>query len=78
MLQARNILYAPDYVANAGGVLNGCIEILGWTAEHAVRKVDEIYDTILKIFGDAQTQGLTTNKAADQLAENRLRQKSGH
>jgi len=73
MLQERNILYAPDYVANAGGVFNGCTELLGWDAEHAVRKVDEIYDTILRIFESAQAQGLTTNKAADQLAEDRLR-----
>ncbi len=72
-LRDRNILYAPDYVANAGGVLNGCVELLGWEAEHASRKVDEIYDTILRIFESAEAQGITTNKAADQLAEDRLR-----
>jgi len=72
MLQDRNILYAPDYVANAGGILNGCVEILGWEAERASRKVDEIYDTILRIFESAQAQGITTSKAADQLAEDRL------
>jgi len=74
MLQDRNILYAPDYVANVGGVLNGCVELLGWEAEHASRKVDEIYNTVLRIFESAQTQGITTNKAADRLAEDRLRQ----
>ena len=73
MLRERNILYAPDYVANAGGVLNGCIEVLGWDSEHALRKVDAIYDTILSIFENAQAEGITTNKAADQLAEQRLR-----
>ena len=73
MLQDRNILYAPDYVANAGGVLNGCTELLGWEAEFAARKVDEIYDTILRIFESAQAEGITTNKAADRLAEERLR-----
>jgi leucine dehydrogenase len=73
MLRERNILYAPDYVANAGGVLNGCTELLGWTAEHGLRKVDEIYDTTLRVFESAQAQGLTTNKAADRLAEDRLR-----
>ena len=72
-LRDRNILYAPDYVANAGGILNGCVEILGWEAEHASRKVDEIYDTILRIFETAQAEGITTNKAADRLAEDRLR-----
>jgi leucine dehydrogenase len=73
MLQERNILYAPDYVANAGGVLNGCIEVLGWDAEHSSRKIDEIYDTILRIFESAEAQGITTNQAADRLAEDRLR-----
>ena len=73
MLRERNILYAPDYVANAGGVLNGCIELLGWKAEHALIKVDGIYDTMLSIFESAQAQGITTNEAADRLAEDRLR-----
>jgi leucine dehydrogenase len=73
MLRERNILYAPDYVANAGGVLNGCIELLGWEAEHALRKVDGIYDTMLSIFESAHAQGITTNEAADRLAEDRLR-----
>ena len=73
MLRDRNILYAPDYVANAGGVLNGCREVLGWEAKHALGKVDEIYDTLLKIFRSAKSEGITTNKAADRLAEDRLR-----
>ena len=73
MLRKRNILYAPDYVANAGGVLNGCIEVLGWEAEHALRKVDGIYDTMMSIFESAQAEGITTNEAADRLAEDRLR-----
>ena len=73
MLRERNILYAPDYVANAGGVLNGCTELLGWQTDYALRKVDEIYDTTLRIFQSAQAQGLTTNEAADMLAEERLK-----
>jgi len=73
MLRDRNILYAPDYVANAGGVLNGCVEVLGWDPEHALRKVDEIYDTILRIFQSAEAEAITTNQAADRLAEERLR-----
>lgn len=73
MLRNRNIRYAPDYVANAGGVLNGCVEVLGWKPEHALRKVDGIYDTILRIFQSAETEGITTNQAADRLAEDRLR-----
>jgi leucine dehydrogenase len=72
MLRDRSILYAPDYVANAGGVLNGCIELLGWTPELASQKVNEIYNTVLHIFKSAEQQNLTTNEAANQLAEQRL------
>jgi leucine dehydrogenase len=73
MLRERSILYAPDYVGNVGGVLNGCIELLGWDAEHTLRKIDGVYDTMLSIFESAQAQGITTNEAADRLAEERLR-----
>lgn len=73
MLRDSRILYAPDYVANAGGVLNGCVEVLGWKPELALSKVMEIYDTVLRIFESAEAQGIPTNKAADQLAEERLR-----
>jgi len=73
MLKERNILYVPDYVANAGGVFNGCTELLGWEPERAAKKVDQIYDSVLTIFENANTQGITTNEAANRLAEDRIR-----
>src|SRR6185369_8698948 len=73
LINERNILYAPDYVANAGGVLNGCRELFGWTEAQALSKIDDIYDTILRIYESARAQEITTNKAADRLAEDRLR-----
>lgn len=78
MLRARHILYAPDYVANVGGVFNGCTELLGWETERASRKVDEIYDTILRVLESAHAQGIPTNQAADRLAEDHLRDKGGN
>ena len=72
ILREKNILYAPDYVANAGGILNGCTELLGWKPEEAARKIDEIYDTTLQILTGARREGISTNKAADRLAEYRL------
>ena len=72
MLRNRNILYAPDYVANVGGVLNGCTELLGWTSEQAATKMLAIYDTVLRIFKIAEEEGITPNEAADRLAEERL------
>jgi leucine dehydrogenase len=62
----------PDYLANVGGVLNGCTELLGWEAAEATKRIDEIYDTALAIFESAKAKGIPTNKAADQLAEDRL------
>jgi leucine dehydrogenase len=73
MLRQRSILYAPDYVANAGGVLNGCIELLGWEPDVAYRKVIGIYDTVLRILKSAEEEGIPTNEAADRLAEERLK-----
>ena len=72
-LEARGILYAPDYVANAGGMINGCIELLGWTRAAARAKLDRIYDTLLNVFQLAQAANIPTYQAADQLAERRLK-----
>jgi leucine dehydrogenase len=74
VLERAGILYAPDYVANAGGIINGCIELLGWERERARRQVEEIYDTLLSIFDLARRDGVPTSAAADRLAEERLRE----
>lgn len=75
MLKERDILYAPDYAADAGGIINGSIEVPGW--ERALKKVDEIYDTLLTISEIAQTDKLPTDKVADRLAEEQLRKRMG-
>jgi leucine dehydrogenase len=71
-LQRRGILYAPDYVANAGGVINVYGEVAGWDAQRALDKADDIYDTILKVFDIAEAKKIPTYEAADRLAELRL------
>src|ERR671933_2608537 len=71
-LEERGILYAPDYVANAGGVINVYSELAGWDAERSLRKADEIYDTVLGVFEIARADGVPTYVAADRLAERRL------
>jgi leucine dehydrogenase len=65
-------LYAPDYVANAGGVINGCRELLGWEAADAAVKVDQIYDTMLELLSKSRDEGMPPFRKADQLAEQRL------
>ena len=77
MLEQRNILYAPDYVANAGGIINGCIELLGWEPAFARDKVLAIHETLLNIFAIASTEKIPTYRAADQLAERRLAAAAG-
>ena len=73
MLEKRAILYAPDYVANAGGVINVYGEIAGWDPQRALRKADEIYATTLGVFELAKSEKIPTYRAADRLAERRLK-----
>ena len=72
-LEEKGILYAPDYVANAGGVINVYSELAGWSSARAFRKADEIYDTILKVFSIAKSDSVPTYVAADRLAEQRIK-----
>ena len=72
-LERRNILYAPDYVANAGGVINVYSELAGWTSARSFRKADEIYETVRKVFEIAKEEKVPTYLAADRLAEQRIR-----
>jgi leucine dehydrogenase len=70
----RGILYAPDYVINAGGLINVYGELHGWDTERSKRKAGEIYQTLLRIFETAEAQGLPTASAADRVAEERIAQ----
>jgi leucine dehydrogenase len=72
VLDQKGILYAPDYVANAGGVINVYSELAGWSSARAFRKADEIYDTVLRVFKIAKTDKVPTYVAADRLAEQRI------
>ncbi|MCZ6872241.1 MAG: leucine dehydrogenase [bacterium] len=73
-LQARNILYAPDFAINAGGVINIAAELEaeGYDRARALSNVWGIYDTVQDVFDLAEAQNLTTNRAAIVLAERQL------
>jgi leucine dehydrogenase len=72
-LQARGIVYAPDYVANAGGVIwLAGYETLGWDDTHMRTRLAAIEDTLADVFADAESQGITTAAAADRLARARI------
>jgi leucine dehydrogenase len=72
-LQARDIVYAPDYVANAGGVIwLAGYETLGWDDVHMRTRLAAIEQTLDDVFADAETHGITTAEAADRLARARI------
>lgn len=71
-LHERGILYAPDYVVNAGGLINVYGELEDWTRERSLRKAGEIYYTMLAIFEKASEAGIPTYEAADHIAEERI------
>ncbi|HLT23212.1 MAG TPA: Glu/Leu/Phe/Val dehydrogenase dimerization domain-containing protein [Bacteriovoracaceae bacterium] len=72
ILKDKGILYAPDYLVNAGGVMNVSIEFDGWSDSKSRRMVDTIYDKTLEVFQIADEQNIPVNRAADVMAENRI------
>jgi leucine dehydrogenase len=76
LLAARGILYAPDYAVNAGGILNISEELASepYAEERALRRVEGIRETLAEVFALARRRGVTTAEAADELAEQRLRE----
>jgi len=72
VLRKRNILYAPDYAINAGGLMNVFLELESYSKERATRMVSKIYNTIHTICDIAEREGLSTARAADLMAERRL------
>jgi leucine dehydrogenase len=71
-LLRRGVLYAPDYVINAGGVINISHEGPDYDKQAAIDHVGRIHDTLREIFGRAEAAGIPTSQAADRLAEERL------
>ena len=71
-LDRRGILYAPDYAANAGGLMNVSIELEGYNRERAIRMTRTIYYNVSRIFEIAERDGIPTWKAADRMAEERI------
>ncbi|MFE0042601.1 Leu/Phe/Val dehydrogenase [Streptomyces albireticuli] len=71
-LADRGILYAPDYVVNAGGVIQVADELHGFDFDRAKAKATRIFDTTLAIFDRAKADGIPPAAAADRLAEQRM------
>ena len=71
-LAARGILYVPDYVVNAGGVINIAEEPRGYDRDRAWRRIEGIAQTVREIIALAERDGVTPAEAADRYAEARL------
>ncbi|MBA4535753.1 Glu/Leu/Phe/Val dehydrogenase [Bacillus aquiflavi] len=72
IIHEMGIVYAPDYVINAGGVINVADELLGYNKERALKKVETIYDNIEKVIEISKRDNIPTYLAADRMAEERI------
>lgn len=72
MLRAAGILYAPDFVINAGGVINVYHELHGYNENNVKKDVQKIYDRLLEIFTIADQEKINTQEAAKVYARKRI------
>ena len=72
LLMERGILYAPDYVVNAGGVIQVADEIHGFDMARARSRAEKIFETTAEILRLAADEGVAPSVAADRLAERRM------
>ncbi|MCM3762771.1 branched-chain amino acid dehydrogenase [Alkalihalobacillus oceani] len=72
VVQEMGILYVPDYVINAGGVINVADELNGYNRDRALKKVEGIYQNVAKVFEISNRDAIPTYQAADRMAEERI------
>ncbi len=71
-LRELGILYAPDYVVNAGGLMNVFVELEGYSPERAFEKTRKVYDNVKRVFEISKRDNIGTHTAADRVAEERI------
>ncbi|HEX8561360.1 MAG TPA: Glu/Leu/Phe/Val dehydrogenase [Flavobacterium sp.] len=72
ILKDKGILYAPDFLINAGGIINVYAEIVGYDSAEAMRRTENIYNTTLEILAFADQNDMTTYQAALSVAQKRI------
>jgi leucine dehydrogenase len=72
LLRERGIVYAPDFLINAGGIINVYAELENYGKQEIVRKTENIYNTTLEILQNAETNDITTYQAAFDIAQSRI------
>jgi leucine dehydrogenase len=71
-LMEKGIFYAPDFLINAGGIINCYFEVIGYNREAAMKKTENIYNTTLNIYKKSKEENIPTYLAANMLAEQRI------
>jgi leucine dehydrogenase len=72
MLLEKGIIYAPDFLINAGGLINVYSELTGYNRERAIQRTEKIYDFTLEILKNAASENVPTYLAATRMAEKRI------
>ncbi|WP_338733372.1 Glu/Leu/Phe/Val family dehydrogenase [Mangrovimonas cancribranchiae] len=72
LLQEKGIVYAPDFLINAGGIINVYAELESYNKAEIMRKTENIYNTTLEILNHADVNNMTSNQAALALAQKRI------
>ena len=75
LISEKGIIYAPDFLINAGGLINVYSELKGYNRDNALEKTRNIYDTTLEIFYKSEKEGITTHEAAFKIAKQRIEDK---
>lgn len=73
MLHQKNILYAPDYVINAGGLINVANELEGYRQDRAMKQAEGIYEITMKIINTSKKENIPTHVASNKIAEQRIK-----
>lgn len=72
ILREKGIVYAPDFLINAGGIINVYAELEGYGKDEIIRKTENIYNTTLDILNKAENEDITTHQAALKMAQDRI------
>jgi leucine dehydrogenase len=72
LLKEKGIVYAPDFLINAGGIINVYAELENYDKKEIIRKTENIYNTTLEILENAVINGVTTHQAAFDIAKARI------
>jgi leucine dehydrogenase len=72
LIEKQGVVYAPDFITNAGGLIYLGQEVLGWSANRVTAKLDGIFDTLSEVFQLASEQRIPSSEAAIKIAKRRL------